>query len=295
MALTKVTYTDDVTVIGAQNLNAIQDEIISLETTTTVAVGTDLNTVTTLGKYRLWGAYTNAPSNNALYGYMDVIGSGTNPVQIFYSVLSTVVAYRGYTNSQWYSWRQLMQNSGGTFSGTVYINLEDGTTSVQGYSSLILGNNKTTGTAGNSAGDLQIYGRTDYKTEFISPPDSPTANRVIYIPDASGTIALEIADSSTTASITSGWTATQNVVFRRNKFVEVNIQLNGGTITSGQWNTIATIPSGYRSKYSFDTEFVNNSTGFGIQGKITTAGAVQVYGMSTVSNNLRLHVVYALA
>lgn len=31
MALTKVTYVDDVTVISAQNLNDIQDEIIAIE------------------------------------------------------------------------------------------------------------------------------------------------------------------------------------------------------------------------------------------------------------------------
>lgn len=34
MALTKVTYTDNATVIGAKNLNAIQDAVIALENTT---------------------------------------------------------------------------------------------------------------------------------------------------------------------------------------------------------------------------------------------------------------------
>lgn len=72
----------------------------------------------------------------------------------------------------------------------ITVDKADGTTSAQGWSSVLIGNNKATGTAGNSAGDLQIYGRTAYKTEFISPPNSPTANRVITIPDASGTLAL---------------------------------------------------------------------------------------------------------
>ena len=36
-ALVKVTYTDNVTVIGAQNLNNIQDHIIALEDTATLS------------------------------------------------------------------------------------------------------------------------------------------------------------------------------------------------------------------------------------------------------------------
>lgn len=82
------------------------------------------------------------------------------------------------------------KSTGGTFSGDVTVDKADGTSSVEGWSSLILGNNKAAGTAGNSGGDLQIFGRTAYKTEIIHRPSSPTANRVIYIPDADGTIAL---------------------------------------------------------------------------------------------------------
>lgn len=37
MALQKVTYTDDETVISAENLNAIQDEILDLEADDSVA------------------------------------------------------------------------------------------------------------------------------------------------------------------------------------------------------------------------------------------------------------------
>ena len=43
MALTKVTYTDDVTVIEAQNMNDIQDEIIK-------CVNTDEQTLTSTQK-----------------------------------------------------------------------------------------------------------------------------------------------------------------------------------------------------------------------------------------------------
>ena len=132
MALTKVTYTDDVTVIEAQNLNDIQDEIITQEA-------------------------------------------------------------------------NKMPKSGGTFAGTINIDQADGTTSVQGWSELRLGNNKATGTAGNSAGNLQIYGRTTYKTEIIPSSSSPTANRVLYLPDASGTIALQnsVIEGTSFANMTS--------------------------------------------------------------------------------------------
>ena len=191
MALTKVTYTDDVTVIEAQNINAIQDEIISLETVSLVAENSDLDTIQTPGRYRLWGAYTNAPKTGNMYGILTVEGISGALTQTYQSATATDSYFRGYTNSQWYSWRQFMLNSGGTFSGSVTIDRKDGTASTQGWSSLIVGNNIVTGTEGNSAGDLQIYGRTAYKTEFYSPSSSPTANRVITIPDASGTIMLD--------------------------------------------------------------------------------------------------------
>ena len=122
--MNKVVYTDDVTVIGAQNLNEIQDAVI------------------------------------------DTVPKST----------------------------------GGTFDGDITVDKADGTSSTQGWSSVSIGNNKATGTTENSAGDLQIYGRTAYKTEFISPPSSPTANRVITIPDASGMLTLNKATYLTSGS-----------------------------------------------------------------------------------------------
>lgn len=189
MALNKVTYTDDVTVVEAQNLNDIQDAIIAMETVPLVAVNSDLDTIQTPGRYRLWGAYTNAPKTGNIYGILTVDGVSGALIQTYQSATATDSYFRGYTNAQWYPWKQFMIDSGGTFKGTVYIDREDGTTSATGTSTLWVGNNTPTGTAGNSKGQVVIYGNgANYVNIQAS---NATGNRTVELPDANGTIAIQ--------------------------------------------------------------------------------------------------------
>lgn len=81
------------------------------------------------------------------------------------------------------------KSTGGTFKGTVRVNREDGTTSETGTSSFWVGNSTPTGTAGNSKGQVVIYGNgANYVNIQAS---NATGNRTVELPDASGTIALE--------------------------------------------------------------------------------------------------------
>ena len=63
-----------------------------------------------------------------------------------------------------------------------------GTASAVGTNNLILGNSTASGTAGNSKGQLLLYGTGAYYTLLQS--GTPTAHRTITLPDATGTVAL---------------------------------------------------------------------------------------------------------
>lgn len=81
-----------------------------------------------------------------------------------------------------------VSKTGGTFSGNVTVDSHNGTTSAEGYSALVAGNNIPQGTAGNARGQLLLYGNESHYALFM--PGSLTADRAFDFPDKSGTIAL---------------------------------------------------------------------------------------------------------
>lgn len=94
-----------------------------------------------------------------------------------------------------------------------------------------------------------------------------------------------------TLGVESGWTATQSWCKKRAGVVEFYLEITGGTLSSG-WNTVGTLPSGYRPGIVFDMLGFDNgasSPANGVQTKVTTAGLIQVYKLSATTNNLRLH------
>ena len=80
------------------------------------------------------------------------------------------------------------KSDGGTFWGNVTIDKQDGSTTAIGQSELILGNNIVEGTAKNSKGVLQIYGKGAYRGNIGAT--NLTANRDFELPNKSGTFAL---------------------------------------------------------------------------------------------------------
>lgn len=73
---------------------------------------------------------------------------------------------------------------------SLMFNFGYGTTSSAGWSEIILGNSKSSGTAGNQCGVIRLYATND-KYIHLRPDNAPSANRTQYLPDFDGIIALE--------------------------------------------------------------------------------------------------------
>lgn len=76
---------------------------------------------------------------------------------------------------------------GGTIGGSLNINVPSPSTE-RGTSKITLGNNIPRGTVGNSKGSVALYSDEQYVS--ILTPHTYTADRIIYLPDKAGTIAL---------------------------------------------------------------------------------------------------------
>jgi len=97
--------------------------------------------------------------------------------------------------------------------------------------------------------------------------------------------------TETALTIASGWTAGSNWAIKKAGIVEAYIEVTGGTYTSG-WNTVATLPEGYRPYHYFDDALLDNGRSTACAVKVTTYGSVQVYYTSNLANNLRLHMMF---
>lgn len=124
----------------------------------------------------------------------------------------------------------VMLNTGGTFAGTVYINRADGTTSATGTSTLWVGNSTPTGTAGNSKGQVVIYGNGANYVNIQAT--NATGNRTVELPNENGTLALVENSVQKTGATMSG-----NLIINRQDGTASTIgwsQISlGNTISSG--------------------------------------------------------------
>ena len=92
-----------------------------------------------------------------------------------------------------------------------------------------------------------------------------------------------------TLSIASGWSGGNSWLIKSGNIVECYVEITGGTLSSG-WNTVATLPSGFRPYSYFDSIQDDNGRDSFCTVKVTSGdGYIQVYKTSTTSNNLRLH------
>lgn len=89
-------------------------------------------------------------------------------------------------------------------------------------------------------------------------------------------------------SIASGWSGSNSWLVKSGNIVDCYVEVTGGTLSSG-WNTVATLPSGFRPYSYFDSLQVDNGRDSFCFTKVTASGYIQVYKGSNTSNNLRLH------
>lgn len=117
-------------------------------------------------------------------GQVQLFSNGTN-----YSLMRAVTLTENRTIDLPDAGGTVMVKDGPTHKGSLTLDAQNGTTSTVGDTQLAVGNNKASGTAGNSYGALYLYG-TGSNWAGIRTADTLTGNRTIRIPDESGTIAL---------------------------------------------------------------------------------------------------------
>ena len=160
-----------------------------------VYIDAENGTDSVVGTSTLWvgnGAAEGTEGNSK--GQVVIYGNGTNyvNVQATNATANRTVELPNENGT-------LMTNQGGTFTGHIYVDKPSSGT-WQGYSSIVLGNDKAVGTDENSRGQVMIYGTG---TNFATLNADPTADRTISLPDASGTIALDTAASQSAAGLMS--------------------------------------------------------------------------------------------
>lgn len=152
-------------------------------------------------------------------------------------------------------------------------------------------------TATHAVGSYLVYNGQLYKvTSAISAGATLTPGTNISAVSVGGELTSLNNDltnlTSSTLATNSGWTTTQNRVIKRAGCVELYIEcIFSNEYTSG-WNTIATVPNGYRPIETFDTVSLDNSNGTACDIKVTAGGLLQVYKIASVSKNLRIHLFY---
>jgi hypothetical protein len=154
--------------------------------------------------------------------------------------------------------------NGGTFNGTVTVDLQNGNAdSGDAWSGILLGNNIPKGTAKHSAGYIRLYGYGSNYCEIY--PTNLSAKRDFTLPDKSGTIALtsDIPDISTKVS-KSGDTMSGNLLisgagekyFRAMNtdtgcaiYLDSDVGGNHGIWTNGYYNGSQFVSSGKWALY----------------------------------------------
>lgn len=90
-----------------------------------------------------------------------------------------------------------------------------------------------------------------------------------------------------TLSINKG-TAGQNWCRKRNGLVEFYVECSAISWSSG-WNTIATLPNGFKPYSYYDFMGKDNTNDTACSCKVSAMGEVQVYKTNVISNNVRVH------
>lgn len=80
----------------------------------------------------------------------------------------------------------------------------------------------------------------------------------------------------------------QNWCRKRNGLVEFYVESSGISWSSG-WNTIATLPEGFKPYLYYDFVGKDNTNDTACSCKVSAMGEVQVYKTSSLSNSVRIH------
>ena len=284
--MNKVTYTDDVTVIEAQNLNAIQDTIIRIDpaddTGKSIPQNADLDTYTTPGLYFCPNSTTaatliNSPGLNAGFSLVVLAKSTLYQTQLINS--GGYLYFRQRSSNGWSSWYSTaLLEINNTFKGVVRVQQANSDTS-NTQSLISAGNNIPEGTVGASYGVLQLYGSNDKYVFLRTPSTALGANRTIYLPDAGGTVALVGANSANyTPTISAGTGFTYDAVSAVYKVTSDFLFINGRFRVTNHGSTTSVVNISYPSG-------ITTITGVGSFGNVHINNEINSSGLSIRPSN----------
>ena len=134
-----------------------------------------------------------------------------------------------------------------------------GTTSTQGISKMVLGNNLATGTDNNARGEILLYGNNTGYTNIV-PGANSNSNITLTLPSSTGTVALtssNITGNAGTATKlatarTFSWTndATGSLSFDGSQNVSAALTLKNSGVTAANYGPTAGSSPGYGGSFS---------------------------------------------
>ena len=149
---------------------------------------------------------------------------------------------------------------GGTLNGDLKIETLNTTTS-DADSRLFVGNNKSTGTTGNSRGVLTLYDRNQYSASILAGDNTYTADRFLVLPNASGIIAT-VTDVSYNKTYTHAYSTGANtyITVYLTQLSRYGIMIMGGFNGHPGIGAIDIEETGPESKAFFQRYTTNTST-----------------------------------
>lgn len=138
---------------------------------------------------------------------------------------------------------------------------------------------------------FDVHTFADYQNKYVASnltavADSPAGETVVveytFAANTNGTDTITIGTKA--SSIDS------QDLQKRNNVVYGFYQVYASSFSTGGWNTIGTIPSGYRPSVELHIPVVNRGNDTAIHGRITTGGNIDVVSGSAISDNTRISV-----
>ena len=105
------------------------------------------------------------------------------------------------------------------------------------------------------------------------------ASQIVQLTDGENMIYPQVELQRSSVTMSSGWSNNFHDVAKSGRTVTVNFNFSKSSeLTSNSWNTMATLPTGYRPTYQLIQFAGYNDTGaVAILCRVTTSGTIDVY------------------